>query len=68
MFSFFLCSFSHICYPHLLICRDISQAAAAARIAGKFGIFDAAYSGDVKLVEDHCIADPACVHQRDYFL
>ena len=22
MFSFFLCSFSHICYPHLLICRD----------------------------------------------
>jgi len=50
----------------LLICRDISQAAAAARIAGKPGIFDAAYSGDVKLVEDHCIADPACVHQGDW--
>jgi hypothetical protein len=43
----------------------ISQAAAAARIAGKRDIFDAAESGDVNLVEDHCIADPACVHQQD---
>jgi len=41
------------------------SAAAAARIAGKPGIIDAAASGDVKLVEDHCIADPACVHQPD---
>jgi hypothetical protein len=43
----------------------ITAAAAAARIAGKPNIFDAAASGDVKLVEDHCIADPACVHQRN---
>jgi len=50
----------------LLICRDISQAAAAARIAGKPWIFDAATSGDVKLVEDHCIAHPARVHQRNW--
>jgi hypothetical protein len=49
-----------LAYPHPHV-----QAAAAARIAGKPDIFDAARSGDVKLVEDHCIADPACVHQRD---
>jgi hypothetical protein len=41
-------------------------AAAAARIAGKPDIINAAGSGDVKLVEDHCIADPACVHKRDW--
>jgi hypothetical protein len=46
-----------LAYPHF--------QAAAARLAGKPGIFDAASSGDVKLVEDHCIVDPACVHQPD---
>ena len=49
----------------LLLAHPHVQAAAAARIAGKPDIFNAAASGDVKLVEDHCIADPACVHQRD---
>jgi hypothetical protein len=49
-----------LAYPHPHV-----QAAAAARIAGKPNIISAAESGDVKLVEDHCIADPACVHQRN---
>jgi len=65
MFSFFLCSFSHICYPHLLICRDISQAPAAARIAGKDNIWVAAANGDLALVKDHLVLQPALLDQGD---
>ena len=41
------------------------QAAAAARIAGKPGIIDAAKSGDLALVQDHVTADASCVGRRD---
>jgi hypothetical protein len=40
------------------------QAAAAARIAGKPSIIEAAKSGDIGLVRDHVTADPACIHKR----
>ena len=40
------------------------QAAAAARIAGKPNIFDAAQSGDLALVQDHVTADASCVGRR----
>ncbi len=43
----------------------ISQAAAAARIVGKPGIHTAAENGDVALVRDHIVADPACLHLKD---
>ena len=43
----------------------ILQAAAAARIVGKPGIHTAAENGDVALVRDHIIADPACVQLKD---
>ena len=41
------------------------QADAAARIAGKSGIFDAAESGNVADVLSYLIADANCVNERD---
>ena len=41
------------------------QAAAAARIAGKGGVIDAAESGDVADVLSYLIADANCVNERD---
>ena len=41
------------------------QAAAAARIAGKRGVIDAAGSGDVADVLSYLIADANCVNERD---
>ena len=41
------------------------QAAAAARIAGKRGVFNAAGSGDVADVMNYLIADANCVNERD---
>ena len=41
------------------------QAAAAALIAGKGDMIDAAKSGDLALVQDHLTADPSCVHAKD---
>ncbi len=41
------------------------QAAAAARIAGKSGIFAAAKSGDVADMLSYLIADANCVNERD---
>jgi hypothetical protein len=38
---------------------------AAARIAGKPDIFEAAEKGDLALVKDHCIVDPGCTQNRD---
>ena len=46
----------------------ILQDAAVARIAGRqetFGIRTAAENGDIELVRDLVIADPACVHETD---
>ena len=42
------------------------QAAAAARVAGKPSIIGAAKSGDIELVRDHVIADPARVHAQGF--
>jgi hypothetical protein len=42
-----------------------SQAEAAARIAGKDGIFEAVYMGNFDLVKDHVLADAGCVHKTD---
>ena len=41
------------------------QAAAAARIAGKSGVIDAAASGNVSDVLNYVIADANCVKKRD---
>ncbi len=41
------------------------QAAAAARVAGKTGINDAIFRGDVADVQDYLTADPSCAEQRD---
>ena len=41
------------------------QADAAARIAGKSGVIDAAESGAVADVLSHLIADANCVNERD---
>ena len=42
------------------------QAAAATdRIVGKPDIHTAAEYGDVALVKDHILADPACVNAKD---
>jgi len=38
---------------------------AAARIAGKPNIFEAAEEGDLALVKDHCIVDAGCIHEKD---
>jgi hypothetical protein len=42
-----------------------SQAAAAARIAGKDDIWKAAEKGDFALVRDHVTADPVSVHNKN---
>ena len=55
----------HAPAPRLLTPPRILQAAAAARIVGKPGILKAAENGDVALVRDHIVADPACVHLKD---
>lgn len=44
------------------------QIAAAARIVGKRDILDAAGEGDIVLVRDHLIADPASVNMSNGFL
>ncbi len=44
------------------------QADAAARIAGKSGVIDAARSGDVDDVLSYLIADANCVNERDGYL
>ena len=44
---------------------SVAAAAAAARIAGKPDIIEAAKSGDAALVQDHVIADAASVNTRD---
>ena len=41
------------------------QAAAAARIAGKPDILTATANGNLELVEDHIIANPASIHVCD---
>jgi hypothetical protein len=41
------------------------QAAAAARIAGKPNIIEAAVKGDISLVGDHIAAEPSSIHQRN---
>ena len=51
-----------------LLCRSplvILQAGALARISGKDDILTAAENGDMELVRDHVIADPACVHKTN---
>jgi hypothetical protein len=42
-----------------------SQAAAAARIAGKDDICSAAQNGDLALVRDHVTADAASVNKKN---
>ena len=42
------------------------QAAAAARIAGKRGVIDAAIDGNVADVLSYLIADANCVSERDH--
>jgi hypothetical protein len=42
------------------------QAAAASRIVGKRGVIQAAENGDVALVCDHIVVDPACVRLKDF--
>jgi hypothetical protein len=42
----------------------VPQAAAAARIAGKNGIFAAAHTGDIELVLDYLTAIPATVNEK----
>jgi hypothetical protein len=37
---------------------------AAARIAGKPDVINAAERGDIELVKDHVVADTGCVHKR----
>ena len=44
------------------------QTAAAARIVGKPDILRAAGNGDIELVRDHLIADPASVNMSNGFL
>ena len=39
--------------------------AAAARIAGKPDIFEAAETGNLALVKDHVVVDAGCVHKSD---
>jgi hypothetical protein len=41
-----------------------TQAVAAAHVAGKPNIVDAAESGDIGLVWYQFISDPSCVHQQ----
>jgi hypothetical protein len=41
------------------------RLAARRRISGKPDVFEAAKSGDQKLVEDHVLSDPNCVHKTD---
>ena len=41
------------------------QAAAAASIVGKPDVFEAAQSGNIKLVKDHVMADASCLLQAD---
>ena len=41
------------------------QAAAAARVAGKDGIHNAAERGDVAAVQDYLIADASGVNERN---
>ena len=38
--------------------------ALQARLVGKSGIHDAASSGSMGLVQDHILADGACVHEK----
>ena len=45
--------------------RVFSQSAAAARIAGKDHIWDAAANGDLALVKDHLVLQPALLDQGD---
>ena len=47
--------------------RVFPQAAAAARIAGKTDIWDAAEKGDLALVKDHLVLQPALLDQADSF-
>ena len=42
------------------------QAAAAARIAGKPDVLEAAGRGDTALVRDHIAADASCVNKRHF--
>ena len=46
-------------------CFRILQAAAAARIAGKPDVIDAAMNGNIELVKDHVVADAGCVLKAD---
>jgi ankyrin repeat protein len=41
------------------------QAAAAASIVGKPDVFEAAQSGNIKLVKDHVMADAGCLLKAD---
>ena len=41
------------------------QAAAAARVAGKPDIWEAAKTGDIQLLRDRLTADPAEVNAKD---
>ncbi len=45
----------------------VPQAAAAARVAGKDSVWEAARKGDTLLVGDHVLADDKCVNKRDGF-
>ncbi len=45
----------------------IAQAAAAARVADKGTVFDAAKYGNFALVQDHLTADASCVGRRDVY-
>ena len=42
------------------------QAVAAVRLKYKSSVHDAAESGDFRLVKDHVIVDPACVHRYEW--
>jgi hypothetical protein len=42
------------------------QAAAAARVAGKDGIYNAAGRGDVAAVQDYLTADASCVNEQNW--
>ena len=51
---------SHLGFP-----THVPQAAAAARVAGKKDIVEAARLGDISLVADHIAADSSSVHKKD---
>ena len=59
------CSCEETYSPFCLPTTPVVQAVAAAGIKGKPSIFLAAESGDIQLVSDYVIADPASLCEED---